>query len=110
MLLIALINTRTHIPDTCFRFVETAVFSFFHADETVALSTVMLHTCHMPTYNNTICVDCCLRRPADNDNILLYDETTGEKTASLIFTSTYIHILYYYTHHQVIAFRDAISN
>lgn len=40
MLLIALINTRTHIPDTCFRFVETAVFSIFHADETVTPSII----------------------------------------------------------------------
>jgi len=40
MLLIALINTRTHIPDTCFRFVETAVFSFIHADETGTTSII----------------------------------------------------------------------
>lgn len=54
MLLIELINTRIHIPDTCFRFVETAVFSFFHADETVTPSIIfyiiycieLLYTCH----------------------------------------------------------------
>lgn len=41
MLLIALINTRIHIPDTCFRFVETAVFSFIHADETGTISSII---------------------------------------------------------------------
>jgi len=52
MLLIELINTRTHIPDTCFRFVETAVFSLFHdTDETVTPSIIfycriLLYTCH----------------------------------------------------------------
>jgi len=55
MLLIELINTRTHIPDTCFRFVETAVFSFFHdADETVTPSIIFYIILYNILYNTVV--------------------------------------------------------
>jgi len=98
MLLIALINTRTHILDTCFRFVETVVFFVYPHRRNrdtlynilnivyiyiyISNTTVRLYTYYViywfthNTYNKYV-----------DDDLQM---TTGEETVNLNLTSTYL--------------------